>query len=121
LRKKILIVEDSATVAESMRMILDQAGFNAFVAIDGMDGWNLLEREKFDLIITDIDMPRMNGIELVTKIKSTDTTKDTPVIVESYKDRDEDRAAMEKAGADMFMSKSSMNNQELITLVKMLI
>jgi two-component system sensor histidine kinase and response regulator WspE len=121
LRKKILIVEDSATVAESMRMILDQAGFNAFVAIDGMDGWNLLEREKFDLIITDIDMPRMNGIELVTKIKSTDTTKDTPVIVESYKDRDEDREAMEKAGADMFMSKSSMNNQELITLVKMLI
>jgi two-component system sensor histidine kinase and response regulator WspE len=120
-RKRVLIVEDSATVAESMRMILDEAGYNVFVAIDGMDGWNLLEREKFDLIITDIDMPRMNGIELVKKIKANENTKDIPVIVESYKDREEDRNAIEQAGAEMFISKSSLNDKELVALVKMLI
>ncbi len=120
-RKKILIVEDSATVAESLRATLDAAGYNVFVAVDGQDGWNLIERNKFDLIITDIDMPRMNGIELTRKIKSNKATKDIPVIVQTYKDRNEDRDAAEEAGAEMFVSKSTLNDTELVTMIEMLI
>ncbi len=120
-RKKILVVEDSSTVAESLRTTLENAGYNVFVAVDGQDGWNLIESNSFDLIITDIDMPRMNGIELTRKIKTNETTKDIPVIVQTYKDSNEIRDKAEEAGADMFVSKSSLNDTELITMAEMLI
>ncbi|WP_163491388.1 response regulator, partial [Escherichia coli] len=62
-RKRILVVDDSLTVRELERKLLLGRGYDVAVAVDGMDGWNALRSEHFDLLITDIDMPRMDGIE----------------------------------------------------------
>src|SRR5471032_1950934 len=68
-RKRILVVDDSLTVRELQRKLLLNRGYEVAVAVDGMDGWNALRSEDFDLLITDIDMPRMDGIELVSLLR----------------------------------------------------
>ncbi len=90
-RKRILVVDDSITVREVERKLLENYGYEVEVAVNGMDGWNAVRTGKFDLVITDVDMPRMNGIELVTQIKNHPTLKALPVMIVSYKDREEDR------------------------------
>ncbi|MDP9084032.1 MAG: hybrid sensor histidine kinase/response regulator, partial [Pseudomonadota bacterium] len=67
--KRVLVVDDSLTVRELERKLLDHAGYDVEVAVDGMAGWNALRSGHFDLVVTDIDMPRMDGIELVGLIK----------------------------------------------------
>ena len=65
----MLVVDDSLTVRELERKLLGNHGYEVEVAVDGMDGWNAVRTGHFDLVVTDIDMPRMDGIELVTLIK----------------------------------------------------
>ena len=67
--KRVLVVDDSLTVRELERKLLASRGYDVTIAVDGMDGWNAVRGERFDLVITDIDMPRIDGIELVTLIK----------------------------------------------------
>ena len=67
-RKRVLVVDDSLTVRELERKLLGNRGYDVEVAVDGMDGWNAVRTGHFDLVVTDIDMPRMDGIELVTLI-----------------------------------------------------
>jgi two-component system sensor histidine kinase and response regulator WspE len=119
--RKILIVDDSVTVRELERKILNEAGFETTVAVDGADGWNLASSGNFDLIISDIDMPRMNGIEMVKLIKSHEKTAQTPVIIVSYKDRSEDRLAGLQAGADYYLTKGSFHDQSFLSAVRDLI
>lgn len=86
-----------------------------------MDGMNVAKEESFDLIITDIDMPRMNGIEFVTKIRADATLKDTPVVVVSYKDREEDRLRGLEAGSKLLSNQSSFQDDTLLQVVHELI
>lgn len=120
--KKILIVEDSLTVREVERKLLENKGYNVTVAVDGIDGWNVLHRgEEFDLIISDIDMPRMNGIELVKKIRTEENFRDIPIMIVSYKDREEDKLKGLEAGANYYLTKSSFHDDTLIDAVEDLI
>jgi two-component system sensor histidine kinase and response regulator WspE len=66
----VLVVDDSLTVRELERKLLGSRGYEVEAAVDGMDGWNAARTGHFDLVVTDIDMPRMDGIELVTLIKN---------------------------------------------------
>jgi two-component system sensor histidine kinase and response regulator WspE len=120
-KKRILVVDDSLTVREVERRLLENNGYDVTVAVDGVDGWNTLRLSKFDLVISDIDMPRMNGIELIRRIKSDASLKDTPVIVVSYKDREEDRLRGLDAGANYYLTKGSFRDQGLTNAVKDLI
>ena len=90
-RKRVLVVDDSLTVRELERKLLVNRGYEVAVAVDGMDGWNMLRSDAFDLVVTDVDMPRMDGIELVSRIKADPRLQSLPVMVVSYKDREEDR------------------------------
>ncbi|MFP4906454.1 response regulator, partial [Paraburkholderia sp. BR14261] len=83
-RKRILVVEDSLTVRELERKLLEKRGYDVTVAVDGMDGWSTLRNAHFDLVITDVDMPRMDGIELVTMIKGDAMHRNVPVMIVSY-------------------------------------
>jgi two-component system sensor histidine kinase and response regulator WspE len=113
-RKRVLVVDDSLTVRELERKLLDHGGYEVEVAVDGMDGWNAVRTGRFDLVVTDIDMPRMDGIELVTLIKKDENLKSLPVMIVSYKDRDEDRRRGFDAGADYYLTKSSFQDETLL-------
>jgi hypothetical protein len=80
-RKRVLVVDDSITVREVERKLLENNGYQVEVAVDGMDGWNAVRSGAYDLIITDVDMPRMNGIELVQSIKADPQLQALPVMI----------------------------------------
>lgn len=120
-RKRILVVDDSLTVRELQRKLLSNRGYDVAVAVDGMDGWNALRSEDFDLLITDIDMPRMDGIELVTLVRRDQRLQSLPVMVVSYKDREEDRRRGLDAGADYYLAKASFHDDALLDAVVELI
>ncbi|MHC8342382.1 response regulator [Pseudomonas sp. RT6P73] len=120
-RKRILVVDDSLTVRELQRKLLLNRGYDVAVAVDGMDGWNALRSEDFDLLITDIDMPRMDGIELVSLLRQDNRLQSLPVMVVSYKDREEDRRRGLDAGADYYLAKASFHDDALLDAVVELI
>lgn len=115
------MVDDSLTVRELERKLLLGRGYDVAVAVDGMDGWNALRSEHFDLLITDIDMPRMDGIELVTLVRRDSRLQPLPVMVVSYKDREEDRRRGLDAGADYYLAKASFHDEALLDAVVVLI
>lgn len=102
---------------ELERKLLDHHGFEVEVAVDGMDGWNAVRSNSFDLVVTDVDMPRMDGIELVTLIKRDPNLRNLPVMIVSYKDREEDRRRGLDAGADYYLTKGSFHDETLIHAV----
>lgn len=120
-RKRVLVVDDSLTVRELERKLLSNQGYDVESAVDGMDGWNAVRTNQFDLVVTDIDMPRMDGIELVTLIKGNTNLKSLPVMVVSYKDREEDRERGLSAGADYYLTKGSFHDETLLQAVADLI
>ncbi|WP_322046305.1 hybrid sensor histidine kinase/response regulator [Paraburkholderia sp. J67] len=120
-RKRILVVEDSLTVRELERKLLEKRGYAVTVAVDGMDGWNTLRNGQFDLVITDVDMPRMDGIELVTMIRNDPHQRNVPVMIVSYKDREDDRRRGLDAGADYYLTKGSFHDEALLDAVHDLI
>lgn len=121
LRKHILVVDDSLTVREVEKDLLESKGYLVDLAVDGMDGWNAVRRSNYDLVVTDVDMPRMDGIELVNAIKQDLHLKSTPVMIVSYKDRVEDRRRGLDAGADYYLAKGSFHDDTLIEAVEDLI
>lgn len=119
--KRILVVDDSLTVREMERKLLTGRGFEVDIAVDGMDGWNVVRSGDYDLVITDVDMPRMDGIELVNLIKKDIHLHKLPVMIVSYKDRPEDRARGLAAGADYYLTKGSFHDETLLDAVHDLI
>jgi two-component system sensor histidine kinase and response regulator WspE len=91
------------------------------VAVDGKDGWNSVRAEHFDLVVTDVDMPRMNGLELVQAIRADPTLRSLPVIIVSYKERDEDRLRGLEVGANCYLTKSSFHDNTFLEAVTDLI
>ncbi|MBI5685472.1 MAG: hybrid sensor histidine kinase/response regulator [Verrucomicrobia bacterium] len=120
-RKRVLVIDDSLTVRELERKLLDTRGYEVEVAVDGMDGWNAVRTQPYDLIVSDVDMPRMDGIELVTLIKKDPRLKSLPVMIVSYKDREEDRQRGLDAGADYYLTKGSFHDETLLAAVAELI
>jgi two-component system, chemotaxis family, sensor histidine kinase and response regulator WspE len=115
--KRILAVDDSLTVRELERKLLSGQGYVTDVAVDGMDGWNAVRAGNYDLVITDVDLPRMDGIELTTLIKQDARLKSLPVLVVSYKDRKEDRLRGLEAGADYYLAKGGFQDDLLLRAV----
>ena len=116
-QKRVLVVDDSITVREMERKLLQNRGYQVDVAINGMEGWNTVRTGNYNLVISDIDMPRMNGVELVRQIKAHPQLKHLPVIIVSYKDRQEDQIAGLEAGADYYLTKSSFHDNSLLNAV----
>lgn len=115
--KCILAVDDSLTVRELVRKILTGRGYRADVAVDGVEGWNAVRAGHYDLVITDVDMPRLDGIELATLIKKDPLFKSLPVMIVSYKDCEEDRLRGLDAGADYYLTKGGFHDETLLQAV----
>jgi two-component system, chemotaxis family, sensor histidine kinase and response regulator WspE len=120
-RKRVLVVDDSITVRELERQLLESRGYIVDIAVDGLDGWNAVRTASYDLVVSDVDMPRMDGIQLVRHIKEDARLKKIPVVVVSYKDREEDRIRGLDAGADSYLTKSSFHDRTFLSTVADLI
>jgi two-component system sensor histidine kinase and response regulator WspE len=120
-RKRILVVDDSITVREVERQILTTHGYEVMVAVDGRDGLLQARAGAFDLVISDVDMPRMTGLELVKALRAEPTLRDLPVIIVSYKDREEDRLRGLDVGANSYLTKSSFHDHTFLQAVTDLI
>ena len=116
-QKRVLVVDDSLTVRELERKLLGNHGYEVEIAVDGMDGWNAVRTGHFNLMVTDVDMPRMDGIELVALIKKDPNLRTLPVMIVSYKDREEDRRRGLEAGADYYLTKGSFHDATLLQAV----
>lgn len=116
--RRALVVDDSATVREVERQLLLRMGFAVETAVDGLDGWHQLRDGLFDLVISDIDMPRMNGIEFVRTLRADPRFTSIPVIVVSYKDREEDRRAGLEAGATAYLTKGAFQDSTFADTVR---
>ena len=120
-RKRILVVEDSLTVRELEKKVLQNNGYEVATAVDGIEGFNKAKESKFDLVITDIEMPRMDGFELISLLKKSEELKDIPTIIVSFKERDEDKRRGIEVGADKYITKSKYNDDILLEAVAKLI
>lgn len=118
-RQRVLVVDDSATVRETARKILEGAGLEVETAVDGADGWNAVRVGRFDLVVSDVDMPRLDGLGFVAKIRADARLQKLPVVMVSYKDREEDRARGRTAGADEYLAKSSLTDDSFLSAVRL--
>ena len=115
--RRILVADDSLTVRELERKLLANRGYFVETAVDGADAWNALRSGQYDLLVSDIDMPRLDGIELTRMVRGDARMRDMPIIIVSYKDRAEDRARGLEAGADFYLPKSSYQDESLLIAV----
>jgi len=116
-RVRILLVDDSLVTREMERRLLEDAGFEVLPAGDAQEALSLLSERPFDLVVTDIEMPGMDGFELTLQMRSLEAFAQLPIIVVSTRDRPEDRLRGLKVGADAYLTKQSLDADELVDLV----
>ena len=120
-RSHILIVDDSITTRTLEKNILETAGFQVEVAVHGQQAWEILADRTFDLIISDVEMPKMNGLELTRQIKGNPRLNRIPIILLTSLQKPEQREAGLQAGADAYLIKSQFDQGELLRLIQSLI
>ena len=121
LRKNVLVVDDSLTIRELEKKVLLNAGYAVDTAVDGLDGLMKIRQKNYHLVLTDIDMPRMNGFDFIANLKKEEKHRDLPVIIVSYKEREEDKRRGMEVGASRYIVKNQFDNQALVETVNQLI
>ena len=120
-RGTVLVVDDALTVRELQRVILERAGFDVRVAGDGVDALALLQGEPVDLVLTDVEMPRMDGFELTMQIRSRPALANMPILILTSRASDTDRQRGMDAGADGYIVKSAFDEHGLLAAVDRMI
>ncbi|MFZ4399700.1 MAG: hybrid sensor histidine kinase/response regulator [Bacteroidales bacterium] len=120
-RKNILVVEDSITIRTLLRNFIENAGFQVKTAVDGLEGYNFIQNESFDLVVTDVEMPRMNGFELTSKIREDKRHADLPIILVTALETSEDKQRGMDVGANAYIVKSNFDKSNLIETIQRLI
>ncbi|SFM92642.1 hybrid sensor histidine kinase/response regulator [Thermodesulforhabdus norvegica] len=117
-RKNILVVEDSITSRTLLKNILEASGFGVITAVDGLEALSLLENYEIDLVVSDVEMPRMNGIELTRRIRASEGMRNLPVILVTGLDSPEDRERGLEAGADAYIVKTDFRQTTLLEVIR---
>ncbi len=118
--KKILFVDDSASMRQVVGMAISGAGYDVTTAEDGTDGVSKMNADKFDAIITDLNMPNMNGIEMIKEAKQNANNKFAPVIMLTTEAGDDMKQQGKDAGAKVWVVKPFKPDQLLGVLTKLL-
>ncbi|HEY6890539.1 MAG TPA: response regulator, partial [Solirubrobacter sp.] len=116
----VLVVDDAVTTRAMERGLLELAGYQVKVAVDGLDAWTTLKSERFDLVVSDVDMPRMNGFELTQRIRADETLQDLPVVLVSALEAREDKERGIEVGANAYVVKSSFEQSNLLEIINRL-
>jgi len=120
-RPHILVVDDSITTRTLEKNMLEAQGFRVTVGTDGQSGWELLQEEQFSLVITDVEMPRLNGFELTQKIRASGRFQQLPIIIVTSLAKESDRRRGVEAGADAYLVKSDFESRALLDIVRQLL
>lgn len=120
-RPRVLVVEDSVGVRELQRVILEGAGYDVLTAVDGRDGATRLDGDPVDLVLSDVEMPGMDGFTLTRTIRRTHGWQDVPVVIMTSRGDEADKRAGLDAGASAYLLKSEFDQAELVSTVRRLI
>jgi two-component system, chemotaxis family, sensor kinase CheA len=120
-QKSILIVEDSITSRTLLKNILEASGYHITTAIDGVEGFTKLKEGNFDAVVTDIEMPKMNGFDLTAKIRADKESANMPVVLVTSLSKREDRERGIDVGANAYIIKSSFDQSNLLEILERLI
>ena len=118
--KRILVAEDSVTSRMLLRGILESAGYQVKTAVDGMEAFTALRLERFDVVVSDVEMPRMNGFDLTARIRAERALADTPVVLVTALESREDRERGIDVGANAYLVKSSLDQGNLLEALRRL-
>ncbi|RLE09248.1 response regulator [Candidatus Aerophobetes bacterium] len=120
MRRKILVVDDSATIRTLQGFILESAGFEVQTASNGIEALEKLYKERFDLVVADINMPKMDGLKLIETLRKQEAYRDLPIIIVTTEQEQEDRERGLAAGANVYLVKPT-DPKKLVMNVKMLL
>ena len=118
---RILVVDDSITSRTLEQSVLAAAGYDVVTAVDGAEGWRMIERQEIALVVSDVEMPHLDGIGLCERIRANARTASLPVILVTSLDEPAQRERGLEAGADAYITKSSFDQDTLLDTVRMLI
>jgi two-component system chemotaxis sensor kinase CheA len=119
--RTILVVEDSITSRMLLKGILESVGYRVKIAVDGMEGFALLRTEKIDLVVSDVEMPRLNGFDLTARIRADKKLAALPVVLVTALETREDREHGIDVGASAYLVKSNLDQSNLLEAVQRLI
>ena len=117
-RKSVLVAEDSITSRMLLKNILETAGYQVTTAVDGLDALATLRLHEFALVVSDVDMPRMNGFDLTAQIRADRKLGETPVVLVTARDTREDRERGVDVGASAYLVKSSFDQSNLLAVIR---
>ena len=117
----VLVVDDSIVTRMLEKSILEAAGYTVRVAADGVEAWKSLENETVDVIVSDVNMPNMDGLALTARVRGDVRTKDIPVVIVTSLDASDDHARAMDVGADAYIVKSSFSQESLLETVGRLV
>jgi two-component system chemotaxis sensor kinase CheA len=120
-QKAILVAEESIPAGTLLKTILESAGYKVKTAVDGVEALSALQAEDFDLLVSDVDMPRMSGFELIAKVRADKKLSELPVVLVTALEAKEDRELGIDAGANAYIAKSSFDQSNLLEIVRRLI
>lgn len=117
----ILLVEDSITIRTQVKRILEGAGYDVTAAVDGLDGFNKLKSRNFDAVVSDVQMPNLDGLSLTAKIRQQKEYTELPIILVTTLASDEDKKRGADAGANAYLTKGNFEQKLLLDTLKRLI
>lgn len=120
-RKRLLIADDSLTTRALEKSILEAAGYEVTLALDGEEAWHLLQQQGADLLVSDVDMPRLDGIALTEAVRASQRFRDLPVVLVTGLSTDAERARGMMAGANAYLVKSAFDQTRLIETIARLL
>jgi two-component system chemotaxis sensor kinase CheA len=119
--KRLILADDSVTTRTLEKSILEAAGYEVITAVDGSDAWHLLQDRGADLVVSDVEMPKMDGFSLTETIRGSKRFKDVPVVLVTALETERDRARGLQAGADAYLPKSTFDQKALLDTIRQLL
>jgi two-component system chemotaxis sensor kinase CheA len=117
----VLLAEDSIAIRTQEKRILESAGYEVITAVDGLDGFNKLKTRNFDVVVSDIQMPNMDGLTLAAKIRQNKQYNELPIILVTSLASEEDKRRGAEAGANAYITKGNFNQEILLETLKRLV
>jgi two-component system, chemotaxis family, sensor kinase CheA len=120
-KNRLLVVEDSVTTRTLMKSILEAAGYDVAAVVDGRAAWLWLQEHEADLVVSDVDMPNMDGFELTANVRASDQMRDLPVVLVTARENETDKTRGIEAGANAYLVKSAFEQRSLLETIAQLL